>query len=100
MTARTLTKNFVCTIGAVAASLTFMTAAAGPAQAASAIARAAVADLDLSKDAGQRTLARRIKAAAETVCDDNGRTPREQRERRRCIAATIDDAMMLAPTRA
>lgn len=100
MTAPALTKNFICTIGAIAASLTFMAAAAGPAQAASAVARVSVADLDLSKDAGQQTLARRVKAAAETVCDANGRTPREQRERRRCITSTIDDAMTLAPTRA
>ncbi|MDO9490093.1 MAG: UrcA family protein [Sphingomonadaceae bacterium] len=99
MTALALTKNLVCAIGAVAASLTFMTAAAGPAHAASAVARVSVADLDLSKDAGQQTLARRIKAAAETVCDENGRTPREQRERRRCVAATIDDAFLLASTR-
>lgn len=100
MTALALTKNIVCTIGAVAASLTFMTAAAGPANAASPVARVSIADLDLSKDAGQQTLARRINAAAEAVCGAHARTAREQRERRRCIASTIDDALTLAPTRA
>lgn len=100
MSAPSFAKNLVCTIGAVAASLTFMTAAAGPAQAASPVARVSIADLDLSKAAGQETLARRIKAAAEVVCDGNGRTAGEQRERRRCLANTIDDAFLLAPTRA
>lgn len=99
MTASTFAKNLVCTIGAVAASLTLMSAAAGPANAASPVARVSLADLDLSKAAGQQTLVRRIKAAAETVCDENGRSAREQRERRRCIAATFDDAFMLASTR-
>jgi UrcA family protein len=100
MTAPAFAKNLVCTLGAVAVSLTFMTAAAGPAQAASPIARVSVADLDLSKAAGQATLAQRIKTAAETVCDGRGRSAREQRERRRCVMATIDDAFLLAPTRA
>lgn len=100
MPAPTFAKNLVCTIGAVAASLTFVTAAAGPANAASPIARVAVADLDLSKAAGQETLARRIRAAAEAVCDTTGRSAREQRERRRCLATTIDDAFLLAPARA
>ncbi len=100
MTAPTFAKNLICTIGAVAASLTFMTAAAGPANAASPIARVAVADLDLSKPAGRDTLTRRINAAAEAVCGAPGRGVREQRERRRCIATTVDDALLLAPTRA
>lgn len=100
MTAPAFAKNFVCTLGAVAVSLTFMTAAAGPAQAASSVARVSVADLDLSKHAGQQTLAQRVKAAAEVVCDENGRSAAEQRQRRRCISATMDDAFLLAPTRA
>lgn len=99
MTAPTLTKNFICTIGALAASLTFMTAAAGPAQAASLAARVSVADLDLSKAAGQQMMLRRIKAAAEVVCRD-GRSASELQARRRCINGAIDDALMLAPTRA
>lgn len=93
-----LLKNLICTVGAVAVSLTFMTAAAGPAQAAG-IASVAVADLDLSKAAGQEMLVRRVKAAADAVCGE-GRSAREQRDRRRCVASAMDDALMFAPTRA
>ncbi|MFC3711544.1 UrcA family protein [Sphingoaurantiacus capsulatus] len=92
-----LAKNLICTLGAAAVSLTFMSAAAGPARAGAATV--SVADLDLSKAAGQEMLVRRVKAAADAVCGE-GRSAREQRDRRRCVAEAMDDAFMFAPTRA
>lgn len=51
-------------------------------------------DLDLSTDAGARTLYQRIVTAARRVCpDDQSRSPKLARAVRQCRAAAIDEAV-------
>jgi len=84
-----LTKNLFCAAGAFAAALTFTAAAAGPAQAEPRSRTVSYADLDLSRQAGQATFTKRVKAAATAVCD-NGLSLRDRLEYRRCVNATVN----------
>jgi UrcA family protein len=95
----TLKQKLVCATAAIAASVAFTAASAGPAYAQDMRVRAvSYADLDLSRDAGKATLASRIAAAAKQVCSDSS-DRRERANQRRCIEQAKTEAAAQMPTR-
>lgn len=71
----------------------------GNAQAQSAEARFAhkvtvkYGDVNLSTESGARTLYRRIRGAARSVCGEEGRSIDEQRMWARCVRNSMDEAV-------
>ncbi len=55
-------------------------------------AQVPIHDLNLSSDAGRRTLEARIERAAREVCENGGIGVREKSEQARCIAAAQNEA--------
>ncbi|WP_242183417.1 UrcA family protein [Sphingomonas sp. CARO-RG-8B-R24-01] len=68
-----MSRTYVATCSPIIAAIVCLSSVSGHAQDRDVrTARVAVADLDLSSAAGQRTLARRVSTAISNVCDSGG----------------------------